>query len=64
VLQTIEGPERNLAGGAGELLAVRIVEASKWLVVVYRELDGDGFVITAFVARRHRSVARRVQLWP
>lgn len=66
VLDTVSRPERVLAGGAGELLAVRSVESGKWLVVVYREdSEGqDGFVITAFLTRRHRSLDRRTQLWP
>lgn len=46
VLQTVELPERILEGGAGELMAVREIEAGKWLVVVYRETSDDGFIIT------------------
>lgn len=64
VLETVSDPERVLAGGAGELLAVRLHEPGKWLVVAYRELDEDGFVITAFLTRRVRSLDRRIQLWP
>ena len=64
VLGTLAEPERVLAGGAGELLAVRTFEPGKWLVVVYREHEEDGFVITAFLTRRVRSLDRRTQLWP
>lgn len=64
VLDTITNPVRVLAGGAGELLAIREIEAGKWLVVAYRELDDDGFVITAFMTRRAQALDRRVQLWP
>jgi len=64
VLRSIDEPERILAGGAGELLAVRSIEPGKWIVVVYRESDIDGFVITAFMTRRARSLDRRNQLWP
>jgi hypothetical protein len=64
ILETIVRPERVLAGGGGERLAVRELEPGKWLVVVYREDLGDGFVITAFLTRRHRSLERRQQLWP
>jgi hypothetical protein len=49
VMETIPQPERVLAGGAGELLAVRETEPGKWLVAVYREFKDDGFVITAFL---------------
>lgn len=64
VLDAVSDPERVLAGGAGELLAVKPHEPGKWLVVVYREADDDGFVITAFLTRRFRSLDRRQQLWP
>ena len=64
VLETVPDPERVLAGGAGELLAVRTHEPGKWLVVAYREIEDDGFVITAFLTRRFRSLDRRTQLWP
>ena len=64
VLHSLAEPERVLAGGAGELLAVRQVESGKWLVVAYQESQDDGFVITAFLTRRIRSLERRTQVWP
>ena len=65
ILQTVVNPERVLSGNAGELLAVRETEAGKSLVVVYKEIEGeDGFVITAFLTRRNRSLDRRPQIWP
>jgi hypothetical protein len=63
VLDAIAEPERVLAGQAGEMLAVRAVEVDKWLVVVYRELQGR-FIITAFLTSRIRFLNRRQQLWP
>ncbi len=62
ILKTVTNPTRILAGGANELLAVRVVEPGKWLVVVYRETNGDGFIITAFMTRRARFLDRRKQL--
>jgi hypothetical protein len=54
-----------LSGTGGELLAVRMIESGKAVVVVYRETGvDDGFVITAFVTRRLGSLDRREQLWP
>lgn len=64
VLEAVANPERVLAGGAGELLAVRPLEAGKWLVAVYREMSQDGFVITAFLTRRFAALSRRRQVWP
>ena len=63
VLETIENPSRILAGGEEELLAVQEIEKSKFLVVVYRELTNDGFIITAFLTRRIKSLNRRKQIW-
>ena len=64
VLETVSQPARVLAGGEGELLAVRELEVGKFLVVVYRELENDGFIITAFITRRTAFLDRRKQLWP
>jgi len=49
VLEAVTNPSRILAGGAGELLAVQETHARKHLVVVYREDENDGFIITAFI---------------
>ncbi len=64
VLEAVQQPSRILAGEEGELLAVREQEVGKYLVVVYRELEGDGFIITAFITRRAATLDRRKQLWP
>jgi hypothetical protein len=64
VLEAVAAPDRVLVGGAGELLAVKEQTTGKWLVVVYREGEGDGFVITAFLTRRVRQLFRRTQQWP
>jgi hypothetical protein len=65
VLLAISNADRVLAGSAGERLAIREIEPSKVIVVVYRETESDdGFVITAFLTRRLRSLERREQLWP
>ena len=64
VLETVRHPGVVVAGRVGELLAVREVEPATWLVVVYRELDGDGFIITAYLTSRTTSLLRRRQAWP
>ena len=63
VLNAIAEPQRILEGGAGEFLAVHEVEVGKWLVVVYREMEDDGFVITAFLTRRGRALEKRRVVW-
>ena len=64
VLAVISQPEQIFQGRDGELLAMKEIEPNKWLVVAYRELKNDGFVITAYSTRRIQSVIRRTQLWP
>jgi hypothetical protein len=64
VLETVANPDRVLAGNEGELLAARRLETGKFLVVVYREEQADGFIITAFMTRRAAALNRRKQLWP
>ena len=64
VLETVANPQRIMAGGMGELLALREIDKEKYLVVVYKEAKKDGFIITAFMTRRIRSINRRKQIWP
>ncbi len=64
VLDTISNPDRILTGNEGALMALRELEPGRWLVVVYREDNNDGFVITAFPTRRINSLNRRQHLWP
>jgi hypothetical protein len=64
ILESITNPERLLGGNYGAILAVREIEPGKFLVVVYNESESDGFIITAFLTKRIRSLNRRKQLWP
>ncbi|MGK7933512.1 MAG: hypothetical protein AB4041_19050 [Microcystaceae cyanobacterium] len=64
ILETIRYPERILEGNKMELLAIKQVTSGKYLVVVYRELLDDGFIITAYLTRRLHSLTKRKQLWP
>jgi len=65
VIEAVEQPDSVFEGTMGELLAVRAIEAEKYLVVVYREMSAtDGFVITAFLTKRIRQISRRKQIWP
>ena len=64
VLEAVAQPERILLGGDGEHLAIREIVEGKHLVVIYRERIEEGFIITAFVTRRMRSLVKRRQIWP
>lgn len=63
VLETIVQPLRIYEGGNSECLAIREIESGKFLVAIYRETDADGFVITAFLTRRIKSLEKREILW-
>ena len=64
VHRSVTEAELILEGREGELLAVKEQEPGRWLVVVYRELTNDGFIITAFLTSKENSLHRRRQLWP
>lgn len=62
VLKAIEDPTWILRGYAGAPVAVLSFARRNYLHVVYREVSqDDGFIITAFLARR---VNRRMIIWP
>ena len=62
VLDAIERPTWVLRGYAGALVAVLTLGKQQYLSVVYRELSRkDGFIITAFIARK---VNRKAIIWP
>ncbi len=63
VLETIAGPNKIYGGNDGENLAFREIETDKSLIAVYRELQTNGFIITAFLTRRIKSLEKRNLLW-
>jgi hypothetical protein len=64
---SIGDPEYIIRGWAGEYLALRWSSLAparpKYLCVVYRELNGDGFIITAFFISRYEKLLERGILW-
>lgn len=63
ILETVHSPETVLEGANGECLAVRKVD-HRYLVVVYREGAGSGFVITCFLTSKIEQIRKRKHLWP
>jgi hypothetical protein len=62
VLEAVERPTLILRGYARALVAVLSTGRQQYLHVVYREVSqDDGFIITAFVARKYN---RRMVVWP
>ena len=64
VLESVSNPDRVVTGNADEILAIKEHEPGKWLVVVYKELNCDGFIITAFSTSKTAWLSRKRQLWP
>lgn len=61
ILGAIEKPTFVLRGYAGSLVAILSVGKQQFLHVVYKEISqDDGFIITAFVARKYN---RRMIIW-
>jgi hypothetical protein len=64
VLETVQEPLAVFEGNGGELLAAREIESGKYIVAVYREVSQeDGFIITAFLTKRWKSLERRKKAW-
>ena len=67
VRRVIEEPDYIVKGWAGESLALGWCETAplrpKHLCVVYRELNGEGFVITAFFISRYAKLLKRGIVW-
>ena len=54
ILDVIEEPTWVLRGYAGTLIAVQTLARREYLHVVYKEVNEyDGFIITAFIARKY-----------
>ena len=64
VLEVIEEPSQILAGKYGEMLAIKQYDEHRYIVVVYRENNNDGFIITAFLTSRRTFISKRELLWP
>jgi hypothetical protein len=67
VLETIESPEFVVPGRHGELLSVKQYShlgKTRFLVVVYREMGEDGFIITAVLTSDVRNLRKRGAVWP
>ena len=63
VLFTIAAPDKILKGNEGELLAVMRTPTTRLLVVVYKETEIDGFIITAYFTSQVEKLLKRIVLW-
>lgn len=67
VVETLSDPDYVVAGVQGELLALkrydRTVIGPKHMVVVYREREEDGFIVTAFMTSKADKLIKRGLQW-
>lgn len=63
VLETIAEPDIIAEGVKDEFLAAKKID-TKWLVVVYKEINKkDGFIITAFITSRIQYLLKKEIVW-
>ena len=65
ILATIEEPDTIYAGSRDDLIAVsrQLVGTNKRIVVAYKEINDDGFIITAYVSSKINSLQKRTIIW-
>lgn len=66
-METVNAPEYLVQGVRGELIALKHYAetniSQKHCVVVYREQERDGFIITAFFTSKPETIKRKGVLW-
>ena len=64
VLNAVSEPDFVVKGWVEELLAVKEITDSKYLIVVYKEIsEVDGFIITAYFTKRILKIRERKKIW-
>ena len=63
VLEAVGEPEAIYAGNDDECIAVRNLKDEKYIIVIYKVFDDDGFVITAFLTKRIKQMEKRRRIW-
>ena len=63
VLHTVKNSDYIFRGKAGEFLAVSRLSARVYLVVVYKEIKPDGFIITAYDTTDVRWLFKKELIW-
>jgi len=62
VLQTVEDADYIIKGYGEALIALQKIKRNKFLAVVYKEFDDDGFIITAYFTSKLK-LEREEILW-
>lgn len=62
VLQTVEDADYIIKGYGEALIALQEIKRNKFLAVVYKKFDDDGFIITAYFTSKLK-LEREEILW-
>lgn len=63
VLFALAAPDFVVQGSSGEMLAAMFQQQTKILVVVYKEEQIDGFIVTAYFTTKVDKLLKRTILW-
>ncbi len=67
VFETLDIPDIIVSGGKNEFIAIKhYIKTSiseKHVVVIYREHNNDGFVITAFMTSKPEKIIKKGVIW-
>lgn len=67
IRQALSDPDYIVEGWGGGKIGLALCQSApgspKHIAVVYRELNGDGFIITAFFISRFERLLKRGVLW-
>jgi hypothetical protein len=67
VFETLEDPDFIAGGGQGEFIALKHYGkksiSKKDVVVIYKEQEKDGFVITAFMTSEPERIVKKGVIW-
>ena len=63
VLNTVKNPDYIFKGKSGEFLTVSKLSMRIYLVVVYKEIKPDGFIITAYDTTDVRWLFKKELIW-
>jgi hypothetical protein len=65
ILETITEPDIIYAGSKGDLIAVskQVEGTNKHIIVAYKEINDDGFIITAYISNKLNSLQKREIIW-
>jgi len=67
VFETLENPDYIVGGGQGEFIALKHYKKNiylgKGVVVIYKEKEKEGFVITAFMTSEPERIIKKGVIW-